>query len=289
MVCRTYKIEEMINNRLKQLYEIYNPNEWLWVVNFSGGKDSSALLTAVLNFAERNNFKVLVLHSDTTVEIPVVSRYIREILENIGKNDYVKTVVLDDVPNYFTVMLKRGYGFPRWNFRWCCRIYKYGRALRYLKKLGKVVNILGIRGDEGRAETFISIKGNIVTTFPLIDLGYIDVWMYLKDYCPWYDTLFELYKQGGRLGCWVCTVISDDLSLKHIDPDLYEIKIKLVKARCMGLKYFLAALAEAYRKRPDAFPKFTMPFDSKDASCRGRCFRCTVRKYWWYKNLRQIA
>jgi len=276
-------VEYAINRRLKQLYEIYDPSKWLWVVNFSGGKDSSALLTAVLNFAEKRGFEVLVLHSDTTVEIPIVSQHVKEVMGYLKKHG-IKTMILEDVPNFFTTMLKHGYGFPRWNFRWCCRIYKYGRALRYLKSLGKVVNMLGIRGDEGRAKGFIFEKGNIVTAFPLIDLNYIDVWEYLKNHCQWYNTLLKLYKHGRRLGCWVCTVVSDDPVLKYLDPELYDIKIRLVKARCKGLKYFLKTLIEAYRKRPDAFPKLIIPNNIKDTSCRGKCFECNVRRYWWYKN-----
>ena len=80
----------------------------------------------------------MVLHSDTTVEIPIVLQHVKEVMRYLKKRG-IKTMILDDIPNFFTTMLKHGYGFPRWNFRQCCRIYKYGRALRYLKSLGKIV------------------------------------------------------------------------------------------------------------------------------------------------------
>ena len=275
--------ELLIFKRLEELYNIYDPHEWLWAANFSGGKDSSAMLWALLKFAKNKEFTFLVLHSDTTVEIPAVSRYVREVLNYMEKQG-MQVRILSDIPNFFTTMLERGYGFPRWNFRWCCRIYKYGRGVKFLKKLGKVVNLLGIRGDEGRADSFITVKKKLVTAYPLIDLRLGDIWQYLEREYPWYDVLVKFYEAGGRLGCWTCTVIPHDRTLKHIDPELYRIKVKLVKARCMGLKYFLEALEEAVKKRPEAFPHYELPASLRDTSCRGKCFKCNVRKYWWYKN-----
>jgi len=284
---------EALFKRLSILWKRFNPKlGWLWLLNFSGGKDSSLLLAATIDFLSTKNAgldRLLVIHEDTSVELPQAQRIAKDMLK-WAEEAGTYTLILEAEENFFTLMLRRGYSFPKWNFRWCCRVYKYGRAERLMKSLPyeRIVNLLAIRGDEKtrihgdwiREKKVYGKK--VVTASPLIDLNVADVWHLLKSYYEdVYVKLRGLYaaKTDG-LGCWTCTVVRKDPATLLLDPRLYELKIELCKARCTSLEKFIDTLKNAVRERPDAFPRFRWPEELRDINCRGKCKGCPIRAAW---------
>jgi 3'-phosphoadenosine 5'-phosphosulfate sulfotransferase (PAPS reductase)/FAD synthetase len=282
------------------LWEKYNPKDnWFWVLNYSGGKDSSLLLMTILDFLsakEKGTENFLVLHQDTTIELPQVREFVLKVFEHIKKGG-INTFLLSPEKNFFSLMLEKGYGFPRWCYRWCCRIYKYGRVRKLLKDLpqNRIVNLLAIRKDEKSRINGTWIHENkyysktVVTASPIIDLDMKEVWSILHKY---YNDIFMelrsrfyLAKTDG-LGCWACTIIREDPMTLIIDPYLYDLKIKLCKSRCAGLKHFVKTLDEALHERPDAFPNFYWPEKMLDIRCRGKnCGSCELRRSWRFKEI----
>jgi len=281
-----------IYSRLLTLWDNFNPGEgWLWLLNFSGGKDSSLLLASVIDFLNSKGCldRLLVVHEDTTIELPQVHESVKEVFRRV-RDEGARTVILETEENFFTLMLRRGYSFPKWNFRWCCRVYKYGMAKRFIKSLPqeKILNLLAIRGDEAtrihgewiREEKVYGKR--IVTSSPLIDLDVRNVWDTLRaQYPDFYGGLRRIYMaKADGLGCWACTVIREDPATLALDPHLYELKVRLCNARCASLGRFIEALRAAVRERPDAFPRFRWPEEPRDVKCRGKCGSCQIRRAW---------
>ena len=70
-----------------ELLSLYKSDERPWVVAFSGGKDSTVLLQLIYEMLLENHTTVskpvLVLCSDTGVELPNVVRYLRNALRKV--------------------------------------------------------------------------------------------------------------------------------------------------------------------------------------------------------------
>ena len=278
-----------VEGRFNRLYHEFPPTEWKWVVCYSGGKDSTALLLSLMELAEGKGFTFTILHEFTTVDIPAVENHVELVLKRFEKRG-VEVRVLKPFKGFFDVMLEKGYGFPTWYRRWCCRVFKYGPAKTWVKSLGrKTLSLLAIRGDEGRrVHGFVRVGHDHSTALPLIDVTEMWVWEFLERTCPWFEELKRLYPNGSsRLGCWTCTVVSEDPALKALDPQLYEIKTRLVQARCLNLRAFIRLLDRYSKIRPDAFKGYNPSnlINVKEPSCKGRyCSTCRV-KVWRYKGL----
>jgi 3'-phosphoadenosine 5'-phosphosulfate sulfotransferase (PAPS reductase)/FAD synthetase len=278
-----------IEKRLDELYRRFPPGKWTWAVCYSGGKDSTALLLLLSEFSDKRGFAPIIVHEETTVEIPAVEAITERVLESLAMNG-LKVNMLRPSKGFFNIMLERGYGFPLWNRRWCCRMLKYGLAKQWIRSVsGRVLNLLGIRGDEGRRiHGFIRENEELVSALPLIDVTEEWVWAFLKENCPWFEELRRLYPNGSSsLGCWTCTVVSEDPVLKYLDSQLYEMKARLVQARCLSTEVFIELLNRYSKLRPDAFKGYDPRSLEvvKDPSCKGRyCTTCRM-KVWRFKGL----
>ncbi|HPI69262.1 MAG TPA: phosphoadenosine phosphosulfate reductase family protein, partial [Bacteroidales bacterium] len=86
------RIETIINELIDQ-YTYGDLSERPWIIGFSGGKDSTVLLTLVWKALEkiRKDFPfpfqlrrpVYVVCNDTMVENPIIIAYVEEVLEKI--------------------------------------------------------------------------------------------------------------------------------------------------------------------------------------------------------------
>lgn len=131
-----------------------------WVLGFSGGKDSSALLRlvfAALARAPRHQTSVTIVYCDTGVEIPVVSGLVAQTLEGVAGDAHaaglpisVKVAAPRLQDRYFVKVIGRGYPPPTNKFRWCTdrlRINPVQRVIKSLSDDGSVV-LLGVRQGE---------------------------------------------------------------------------------------------------------------------------------------------
>jgi len=157
---------------------------------------------------------------------------------------------------FWVNLLGKGYPAPQQTFRWCTERLKIKPADRFImekvSKFGEVVLILGVRKAESTTRAQLmntyKIKGSILSRHskypqtyvytPLEDFTVDDVWDYLlQKKCPWNADnrdLLALYTNkndgecplvvdkstpscgGSRFGCWVCTVVKEDKSMKNL-------------------------------------------------------------------------
>jgi len=206
-----------------------------WIIGFSGGKDSTVILSLVygmllqLEPAERSKH-VYVVSSDTLVETPVVVELIKQVLKKINTDGEKSGLPLSAHAVYpkmdqtfWANLIGRGYPAPKQSFRWCTERMKINPVSEFITdkvaKFGEVVVVLGSRREESasRAQVIAKhrIKGsalsrhtslpNAYTYMPIEDWSADEVWEYLvSGPCPWggdNQALFDLYKGSNQGEC----------------------------------------------------------------------------------------
>ena len=265
------KIDGIISDIKEQYLE--NDNNIPWIIGYSGGKDSTAVLTfvwrALLQIRQeygQDSLKrpVFVVNNDTLVENPIITDYVAEVLDYIRSaaieqelpiKVQVTTPLLED--SFWISFLGKGYPVPNNAFRWCTERLKIKPTSQFIldkvDALGEAIVLIGTRKSESatRARTIErhEIKGKRLTKHPLNpntynyapikDLDIEEVWYVLShEPSPWgYDNnkLFSIYADAraddyecptvitdksqpacgqSRFGCWVCTVVSEDKSMR---------------------------------------------------------------------------
>ena len=128
------KIQQIIDELIDQ-YEFSDQSNRPWIIGFSGGKDSTVLLTLVWMSLQKlkdtipdYKFKreIYVVCNDTLVENPIITSYVEDVLGYIEKsaleqNLPVKvkktTPKLDE--SFWINVIGKGYPVPNNTFRWC--------------------------------------------------------------------------------------------------------------------------------------------------------------------------
>lgn len=218
-----------VGNEIKQ---IYLENSFPWVVCFSGGKDSTAMLQIICDALSQLPRDILskelhVITNNTMVENPFIETHILNKIKEI--EEYGKTKLYRHSPELFHVEIVKpklsdlfwvnliGNGYPspnRW-FRWCTERLKINPTSNYiqsmLKNHEKVIIVLGTRKAESgnRAASMKSHdKGdklrnhtinNALVYAPLADLSTNDVWAYLlQTENPWGGDNLDLLELYGN-------------------------------------------------------------------------------------------
>ena len=195
----------------EQIRALYLSDETPWVIGYSGGKDSSAVVQlvwlALYDLEESRRTKpVYVITTDTLVENPVVSAWVDNSLETMRAAAKRQKVPIEphlltpDVENTFWVnLIGRGYPAPRPKFRWCTERLKIKPSNRFIEKVageyGEVILLLGARRQEStvRARGFKSRDKtavhdqvtphpdlfNTLVYTPIEDWSDDDVWTFL--------------------------------------------------------------------------------------------------------------
>ena len=142
------------------------------MINYSGGKDSSTLLTLISHFLRTNQLppcEITVLMSDTRMELLPLMVSARAMLEECGlPYQIVEPLLRMDAPQYterfFVYML--GVGVPPPNsktLRWCTRKMKADPMHRVKKALydqygGELLSLTGVRrGESANRDQAIAI------------------------------------------------------------------------------------------------------------------------------------
>lgn len=206
-----------------------------WIIGFSGGKDSTALLQLVwyaLRELPKSKLKkeIHVVCNDTLVENPKVVEWIDNNLELIAKQaklEKLPFIVAKTVPeledSFWVNLIGKGYPTPNNTFRWCTQRLKINPTTKYIReqvaKKGEVIILLGTREDESAARKKsvqkFQINNNRLRRHLELDLAFIytpinrlstnELWQYLLQApAPWNGSnrgLVTLYKNGTGEDC----------------------------------------------------------------------------------------
>ncbi|BBB31493.1 DNA phosphorothioation system sulfurtransferase DndC [Neptunomonas japonica] len=160
-----------------EVQRIYVADKRPWVIGFSGGKDSTAIMTlvylALLGLEPKDRQKpVFVISSDTLVETPVVVDMITGTLNMIqdgAKRDSLPItthIVTPEVEDTFWVsLLGKGYPAPTRQFRWCTERIKIDPISLFIKEkvaqYDEVVIVLGSRSAESSSRAQVIAKHKV--------------------------------------------------------------------------------------------------------------------------------
>jgi DNA sulfur modification protein DndC len=233
-------LNQKVKNTIDFLVETSKSFNEPWELGFSGGKDSTTTLTLLIEAMRQgaNVPKLYVVYADTLLEHPVLRKEALEALESLKTFRNIETVRLVPREDFITMMVERGYPTPNYRFRWCMARLKVRPMQEFMKKLGRFVQVSGVRASEssararnyGKSEKLIKVGNPIV--MPILDWTTEDVFNFLRTRKRWdgksFEYLLSLYEVDGncgcvlttdvRFGCWVCTVVKIDKM--PIDPIL---------------------------------------------------------------------
>ena len=287
------RIEYIIDEILDQ-YMYADMTDRPWIIGFSGGKDSTVLLTLVWLALRKIKESVVtpfqlrrpvyVVCNDTMVENPIISTYVDEVLNQIEKKareENMPIFVRKTIPrledSFWVNVIGKGYPVPNTAFRWCTDKMKIKPTARFITEqvdeCGEAIILIGTRKAEsatrarsikkheihGQRLTHHTILHNTYVYAPIKELLLEEVWYIINAIpCPWgFDNkiLFNIYMDASaddyecptvvtdkshgscgqsRFGCWVCTVVKDDKSMRSLIKNgrewmqpLYDFRIEL--------------------------------------------------------------
>lgn len=225
------------------IQDTYLADQIPWVVGYSGGKDSTAVLQlvwlALAQLPEGSARKAVhVISTDTLVENPVVAAWVdrsHEVMgqaaERFGLPIYPHKLTPDVRNTFWVNLIGRGYPAPRPKFRWCTERMKIRPADEFIsdvvKQNGEAIVVLGTRkaessvraarmnaNDEGRVRENLSSHSSLPNAFiysPIADWSNDDVWLFLMQVKnPWdYDNKALLNMYQGASQDAECPIVLD--------------------------------------------------------------------------------
>lgn len=289
---------EYIIDEIKDQYMYADDTYRPWIIGFSGGKDSTALLTLVWLALKRIKEDVLVpfqlrrpvyvVCNDTLVENPIISSYVDDVLDQIEKQArkenlpiFVRKTIPKLEDSFWVNVIGKGYPVPNTAFRWCTEKMKIKPTARFITEqvdeCGEAIVLIGTRKTEsatrarsikkhevhGQRLTHHTLLHNTYVYAPIKELMLEEVWYIVNAIpCPWgFDNsvLFNIYMDASaddyecptvvtdkshgscgqsRFGCWVCTVVKDDKSMRSLIKNgrewmkpLYDFRLELDSER----------------------------------------------------------
>lgn len=221
---------------IEEMTYVYKHDARPWLIGYSGGKDSSLLVSLVIETVlrlpeDQRTKKIFIVSSDTGVENPIVQKYmhdsskkLNEFSKMVKANIQADIIYPDVVQSFWTLVIGLGYPTPEPpGFRWCTERLKIHPMNRYtnaiIEEYKEVILLLGVRKAESmsrlRTISAREIVGKILTPHtdikgayvynPLTEIKNELVWEYLlKDdgISRWgvdMKYLFSLY-QGEDMG-----------------------------------------------------------------------------------------
>ena len=228
---------QVFEDIIKEIMIVYKHDNRPWLIGYSGGKDSTLLVSLVYEAMRRlkttgsiMHKKIYIITSDTMVENPIVKNYmhassnsINTASERDGLKIEANIIYPEPEQTFWSRVIGLGYPTPEPpGFRWCTERLKINPMNKFvnerIEENGEIIILLGVRKGESltRMKTITSreIEGKLLNMHNDIPNAYVYnaitevpnelVWEFLlKDDCksPW-DTdmkyLFNLY-QGENL------------------------------------------------------------------------------------------
>lgn len=219
-----------------------------WIIGFSGGKDSTVLLTlvwlALLKIRENSPetiFKrqIYIVCNDTMVENPIIEEYVTTVLQTIqkaAKEQQIPIIVKTTTPQiedtFWSCVIGKGYPVPNNSFRFCTEKMKIKPTSTFITNQvtanGEAIVLIGTRIAESqqRAKSIKKhdIKGhrlskhplnaNTYTYAPIKELMLEEVWYIINAIpSPWdfnNQILFKIYLDASVDDYECPTVVTND-------------------------------------------------------------------------------
>lgn len=214
----SHSIENVLKELKNEIQTLYLRDNVPWIVGYSGGKDSTAVLqlvwSAISELPKNKRLKPIhIISTDTLVENPIVASWVENSHKAIQRASnsfslpFYPHRLMPDISNTFWVnLIGKGYPAPRHKFRWCTERLKIKPSNKFImdvtKQSGESILVLGARKTESSTRSAVmkkheknrvtdkvspsgSLTGcNIFT--PIETWTNDDVWMYLMQYKnPW--------------------------------------------------------------------------------------------------------
>jgi len=242
-VFKEFGYKETIRNLIKQTQELYLSDEIPWVLGYSGGKDSTAILQLIWNaiaaLPEERQFKpVHVISTDTLVENPIVALWVERSLTQMNESATKNGLPIEshrltpEVQDRFWVnLIGRGYPAPRPKFRWCTSRLKIAPSNNFITNMvktnGEAILVLGTRKaesttraanmkkyEQGSTRELLSRNKALDRVWvytPISEWHDDDVWQYLmQEKNPWgfrNEELLNMYQ--GATSDGECPLVVD--------------------------------------------------------------------------------
>ncbi len=227
---------QVFEDIIEEMTYVYKHDNRPWLIGYSGGKDSSMLVSLVIDMVMRldekeRTKKIFIVTSDTGVENPIVKQYMYSSHKKINvasdaahANIYAEMLTPKAAQSFWSLIIGLGYPTPEPpGFRWCTERLKINPMNQFtngiIDQYGDVIVLLGVRKAESltrkRSISAREIEGKLLSPHPTISHTYVYnplteienelVWEYLlKDngISSWgvdMKYLFSLY-QGENLG-----------------------------------------------------------------------------------------
>lgn len=228
------RFEEIIDELVDQ-FEFADESDRPWIIGFSGGKDSTVLLTVVWmallklketipNYQFKRN--VYVVCNDTLVENPIITSYVDDVLKTIeraavdsGLPIFVKKTTPKLEETFWINVIGKGYPVPNNSFRWCTDKLKIRPTSSFLHEQidekGDAIVLLGTRYKESASRERSmrkhevknqrlsphNVSANTMTYAPIKELFLEEVWYLINAFpSPWgFDNsiLFKIYSDAS--------------------------------------------------------------------------------------------
>jgi DNA sulfur modification protein DndC len=237
-------LAEVVEELTEEIRELYVADEVPWVVGYSGGKDSTAVLQLVWLAlrdlpAEQRTKPVHVISTDTLVENPVVAAWVGQSLDTMRTAAQEQQLPIEshkltpEIKDTFWVsLIGKGYPAPRPKFRWCTERLKIKPSNTFIRRVvrrhGEAILVLGIRKAEsqararamarhekGRVRDRLSPNGKLPNSLvysPIEAWSTEEVWAFLMQYPnPWghkNKDLLTMYQ--GASDDSECPLVVDD-------------------------------------------------------------------------------
>ncbi len=225
------KLAERVEEVKSNIKRLYAEDDLPWIIGYSGGKDSTAVLELVWHSvaeipADKRQKKIYVISTDTLVENPIVAKWVELSLMRINAESAKQEMHIEAhrlVPKledrFWVNLIGKGYPAPRPKFRWCTSRLKINASTEFIRTVasetGEAILFLGTRSAEsaarkksmerhhGSTRDLLSKNSDPrldrVWVFPPIaDWTNDDVWEYIiENENPWGHSnteLFHLYR-----------------------------------------------------------------------------------------------
>ncbi|WP_300710475.1 DNA phosphorothioation system sulfurtransferase DndC [uncultured Helicobacter sp.] len=234
-------VDNLITTTIENIKHRFLTTKRVWVVAFSGGKDSTCLLQLVYemlaSLPKHQQRQTYAIASNTLVEAPHIDAFLHNVVDSINthaRENHIPFEILQVKPSFkddfWVNLIGKGYPSPTRTFRWCTDRLKITPAKAEVAKIthryGSALLILGTRKAES-SHRKKSIQKRILnedgysqhhdfpdtlTFAPIAEWSTDEVWAYLTTHKPLcekdHSELFSLYAKAGGDECQFITDLS---------------------------------------------------------------------------------